>query len=90
MTAETFAAETTDPRNAPAIVQGSECRAVALFHTDVHGDLVDITYVCLADAESDSRADGALPWPGFDWSPDYASYCETCGCAIDVPYSPEI
>jgi hypothetical protein len=75
--------QSTDPDNAPAIVQGSEGRGVALFHADRYGDIVDITYLCIVDSWNDSRADGALEWPCFDFG-DFGAYCEECGDVIEA------
>jgi len=72
----------SDERNRPAVVNGSARSGVALFETDAIGDLVAITYLCAADAWADARADGALPWPAFDFG-GYDACCGECGATIN-------
>ena len=77
--------QTDTERNVPAIVQGSERSAYAIFVEDAQGDLVDILYYCRYSACADSApSDGALPWPAFDFG-DSGAYCEACHEAIDAP-----
>lgn len=77
-------APTDNERTAPAIVQGSERSAYAIFVEDAIGDLVDILYYCRYSACADSApSDGALLWPGFDFG-DSGAYCEVCHGAIDL------
>ena len=74
---------TTDPRNAPALVAGSECNGVALFIPDSNGDLVDIEYLCATCAWNNPVTDGALRWPAFDFG-DFGAYCRECQRAINA------
>lgn len=75
----------SDERNAPAIVQGSEQSAYAVFVTDNGGNLVDILYYCrYSDCSDDQDVGDALPWPAFDFG-DSGAYCDACHEMIDEP-----
>ena len=67
----------------PAIVNGNVRQGVALMIEDDRGDLVDIEYLCSADAWNNPAADAALPWPGFDFG-DSPAYCRECDAAINA------
>jgi len=72
-------------RTEPALVRGNVRTAIAHFIEDSNGDLVDIKFECEEDAEFSVRGRvAALPWPCFEFSPDYATYCE-CGALIHNP-----
>ena len=79
-----IAEESTEERNRPAIVNGSERQGVALFIADADGNLVDIEYLCSADAWNAPGAEGALWWPAFDFG-DSGAYCRECSVMIDCP-----
>lgn len=66
----------------PARVQGSETSAIAFFVTDQRGDLVDVEFVC-ADCQRVAESIVALPWPAFEFSPDYDTCCRECGAIVN-------
>lgn len=71
---------------APAIVRGNVATAIARFIEDSRGDLVDIEFECNECCYMHGGPDSdALPWPAFDFSTDYITYCSYCGQRIHEP-----
>ena len=66
----------------PAIVNGNVRQGVAIFIENDAGDLVDIDYLCSADAWHNPLADGALDWPAFDFG-EVTVRCFECGRIIN-------
>ena len=68
----------------PAYVQGNERQAIAVFIEDRRGDLVDIEFYCRFDqcGEGIDLSD-CLPYPAYDFSPDYDTCCNECGQLIN-------
>ena len=66
----------------PAVVQGSERSAYALFVEDEQGSLADILYLCNVDGWGSPLVDGALDWPAFEFG-DSQACCTVCGLLIN-------
>jgi hypothetical protein len=67
----------------PASVRGQFGHAVAIFHEDANGDLVEIEYLCSPCASGDSRTYNALWWPAFDFGEPLTTFCKNCTRRID-------